>query len=189
MSIQEAIDLTEASPHLPRLFGPEILGRLPQTGQSRIRRTMLGVIGASLNFPNRSCFHHNPPIGIYSSWFAGLPNPSHPPSSSATPALTPTITPISLPSFPEHPQQSFQSQHLQPPQAQTQAQTLLLAALSYVANALPNQALCLQAGVALRNLCDANRKALAPQIAAFGELHSGLGSIPVRCFSLFWPLF
>lgn len=51
MSIQEAIDLTESTPHLPRLFGPEILGRLPQTGQPRVRRTMLGVIGASSSLP------------------------------------------------------------------------------------------------------------------------------------------
>lgn len=72
--------------------------------------------------------------------------------------------------------QSFLPQH---PQMPTQTQTLLLAALSYVVNALPNQSLCLQAGIALRNLCDANRKALAPQIAAFGELHNSLGSIPV----------
>jgi hypothetical protein len=87
--------------------------------------------------------------------------------------------PISL----ESTQQSFQPQHQQKPQAQTQAQALLLAALSYVVNALPNQTLCLQAGVALRNLCDANRKALAPHIAAFGELHSGLGSVPVCILS------
>ncbi|KAF9443602.1 ARM repeat-containing protein [Macrolepiota fuliginosa MF-IS2] len=160
MSIQEAIDLTENSPHLPRLFGPEVLGRLPQTGQPRVRRTMLGVIGA------------------YSSWFANLPNLSRPASSSATPAMTPTSTPIALPSFAESSQQSFQSQVQQPTQRQTQAQALLLSALSYVVNALPNQALCLQAGVALRNLCDANRKALAPHIAAFGELHGGLGSVP-----------
>lgn len=45
MSIQEAIDLTDNIPHLPRLFGPDILGRLPQDGQPRVRRTMLGVIG------------------------------------------------------------------------------------------------------------------------------------------------
>jgi hypothetical protein len=45
MSIQEAIDLSEITPHLPRLFGHEILGRLPQAGQPRVRRTMLGVIG------------------------------------------------------------------------------------------------------------------------------------------------
>lgn len=52
MSIQEAIDLTESTPHLPRLFGREILGRLPQTGQPRVRRTMLGVIGAQLSTPS-----------------------------------------------------------------------------------------------------------------------------------------
>ncbi|KAJ3573233.1 hypothetical protein NP233_g2568 [Leucocoprinus birnbaumii] len=160
MSIQEAIDLTDSTPHLPRLFGPEVLGRLPQDGQARVRRTMLGVIGA------------------YSSWFASLPNHSTPPSRAVTPGLTPTATPLIQPTLPETSDQSFLLPHQPQPQTPSQAQTLLLAALSYVANALPNQGLCLQAGVALRNLCDANRKALAPHIAAFGELHNGLGSIP-----------
>ncbi|CAA7262307.1 unnamed protein product [Cyclocybe aegerita] len=59
-SIQEAIDM-ENVPHINRLFSPEVLGRLPSTGRSRIRRTALGVIGA------------------YSSWFA---TQSHPPPSS-----------------------------------------------------------------------------------------------------------
>ncbi|KAF5347245.1 hypothetical protein D9756_009920 [Leucocoprinus leucothites] len=160
MSIQEAIDFTDNTPHLPRLFGPEVLGRLPQDGQPRVRRTMLGVIGA------------------YSSWFASLPNRSGPPSRAVTPGLTPTATPLTQPILPETSDRSFLLPNQQQTQTQTQAQTLLLAALSYVANALPNQALCLQAGVALRNLCDANRKALAPHIAAFGELHNGLESVP-----------
>ncbi|KAG6836262.1 hypothetical protein H0H93_009663 [Arthromyces matolae] len=43
-SIQEAIAL-EQTPHLPRVFGPEILGRLPSAGASRIRRTTLNLIG------------------------------------------------------------------------------------------------------------------------------------------------
>ncbi|KAG6875593.1 hypothetical protein C0992_003155, partial [Termitomyces sp. T32_za158] len=113
-SIQEAIDM-ENTPHLPRVFGPEILGRLPSTSTSRIRRTTLGLIGA------------------YSSWFA-----SQPPTSSS----------------------------------------LLMSVLTYVASALTDPALCLQAAIALRNLCDANRKALAPEIGAFGQLHAALGSIP-----------
>jgi hypothetical protein len=46
MSIQEAVDL-EKSPQLRRLFNPQILGRLPTTGRSRVRRTALGVIGWS----------------------------------------------------------------------------------------------------------------------------------------------
>ncbi len=94
-----------------------------------------------------------------------------------TPGSAPQTTlPIQL-VLPRTPDQSFLPQHQQ---TATQTQTLLLAALSYVVNALPNQSLSLQAGIALRNLCDANRKALAPQIAAFGELHNSLGSIPVR---------
>ena len=44
MSVQDAMDL-EKTPHLGRLFSPEILGRLPSTGHGRIRRTTLGVIG------------------------------------------------------------------------------------------------------------------------------------------------
>lgn len=44
MSVQEAMDL-EKTPHLGRLFSPDILGRLPSAGHGRIRRTTLGVIG------------------------------------------------------------------------------------------------------------------------------------------------
>lgn len=44
VSIQEAMDMGQ-SLHLPRLFSPEILGRLPSTGHGRIRRTMLTLIG------------------------------------------------------------------------------------------------------------------------------------------------
>ncbi|KAG6853078.1 hypothetical protein C0991_007008 [Blastosporella zonata] len=113
-SIQEAIDL-ENTPHLPRVFGPEILARLPSAGASRIRRTTLGLIGG------------------YSSWFASQPN--------------------NVPG-------------------------LLMSVLTYVASALTDPLLCLQAAIALRNLCDANRKALAPEIGAFGQLHAALGSIP-----------
>ncbi|KAI0290272.1 armadillo-type protein [Multifurca ochricompacta] len=37
--------------------------------------------------------------------------------------------------------------------------------------------LCLPAANALRDLCDANRTALAPHITAFGELHAGLSNV------------
>ncbi|RDB17659.1 Importin-13 [Hypsizygus marmoreus] len=113
-SIQEALDL-ENTPHLPRLFSPEILGRLPSTGHSRIRRTTIGL------------------IGVYATWFASQP------------FETPEI---------------------------------LMRVLTFVVSALPDPSLCLQAAIALRNLCDANRKTLAPQIGAFAELHAALGSIP-----------
>lgn len=53
-------------------------------------------------------------------------------------------------------------------------------AITYVVNALPDQALCLHAANSLRDLCDHNRNALAPHISAFGQLHAGLGNIPVR---------
>ncbi|KAG6828197.1 hypothetical protein H0H92_008816 [Tricholoma furcatifolium] len=117
-SIQEAIDM-ETTPYLPQVFGPEILGRLPSTGASRIRRTTLNLIGA------------------YSSWFASQP--------ATVPGL-------------------------------------LMNVLTYVAGALTDPSLCLSAATALRNLCDANRKALAPEIATFGQLHAALGIIPVSAF-------
>ncbi|KAJ3533280.1 hypothetical protein NMY22_g7396 [Coprinellus aureogranulatus] len=56
--------------------------------------------------------------------------------------------------------------------------TLLLNVLNYVVTALTDHVLCLQAAVALRNLCDINRKAPAPHILAFGQLHNGLEDIP-----------
>lgn len=52
-------------------------------------------------------------------------------------------------------------------------------AISYVVAALPEPSLCLPAANALRDLCDANRAALAPHIGAFAELHAGLTGIPV----------
>jgi len=53
----------------------------------------------------------------------------------------------------------------------------LLAVLGYVAPALNDASLCLPAANALRDLCDANRAALAPHITAFGELHAGLSRV------------
>ena len=54
-----------------------------------------------------------------------------------------------------------------------------MSAITYVVSALPDPAFCLFAANALRDLCDANRTALAPHIGAFGELHAGLTGIPV----------
>uniref|UniRef100_A0A0W0G8H2 Uncharacterized protein n=1 Tax=Moniliophthora roreri TaxID=221103 RepID=A0A0W0G8H2_MONRR len=119
LSIQEALDY-DNTPHLPRLYSPEILGRLPTTGHTRVRRTSLSL------------------IGTYASWFASNPDqPTTPPR-----------------------------------------QELLTNAVSYVVQALPDAALSLQAASALRNICDANRKLLAPQIGAFAELHAGLAQVP-----------
>ncbi|KAM6493497.1 Armadillo-type fold [Amanita muscaria] len=117
MSIQEAMDM-EKTPYLSRLFGPDILGRLPTSGRSRIRKTMLNV------------------IGVYSSWFATQPLNESPHTN------------------------------------------LLLSALNYIIPALEDPNLCLHAANALRNLCDANRKALAPHISLFGELHARMDHIP-----------
>lgn len=50
MAIQEAVPI-EDNPHLVRLFGPEVYGRLPVTGNERVRRTALILAGS------------------YSSWF------------------------------------------------------------------------------------------------------------------------
>ncbi|KAF8830638.1 hypothetical protein HHX47_DHR2001074 [Lentinula edodes] len=55
---------------------------------------------------------------------------------------------------------------------------LLMSTISFIVQALPDQMLSLQAASALRNICDANRTALAPQIGAFAELHAGLAQIP-----------
>lgn len=52
-------------------------------------------------------------------------------------------------------------------------------AISCAVAALPELSLCLPAANALRDLCDANRAALAPHIGAFAELHAGLTGIPV----------
>lgn len=57
--------------------------------------------------------------------------------------------------------------------------SLLLNALRYVVSALTEPNLCLFAATSLRDLCDANRTALAPHIAAFGELHAQVTNIPV----------
>ncbi|KAG1884709.1 armadillo-type protein [Suillus subluteus] len=65
MSIQEAVPL-EDNPFLARLFGPDVLGRLPTSGQDRIYRTMLGLITA------------------YSTWFTTQPKA---PTPNSTPSL------------------------------------------------------------------------------------------------------
>jgi len=56
---------------------------------------------------------------------------------------------------------------------------LLMNAISYVVAALSEPTFCLEAANALRDLCDANRTALAPHMGAFAEIHAGLAGIPV----------
>jgi len=145
LSVQEAVDM-EKSPQLQRLFSPEIFGRFPSTGRSRIRRTALSVIGTPL-FRSVWTRMKIPSLGAYSSWFAT--QSSNSPSSA-------------------------------------NESNLLLTVLSYVVSALPDSSLCLTAATALRNLCEANRRALAVHIGAFGELHSGLNAIPVNFPLLFF---
>ncbi|KAI0714221.1 ARM repeat-containing protein [Cerioporus squamosus] len=119
MAVQEAVPV-EDSPHLRQIFGPEILGQLPKTGDDRVRRTALHLIGS------------------YASWFTTQPAPT----------------------------------------AGSVASSPLMNAITYVVSALADPNLCLFAANALRDLCDANRIALAPHINAFGELHAGLTGIP-----------
>ncbi|EIN05146.1 ARM repeat-containing protein [Punctularia strigosozonata HHB-11173 SS5] len=120
MSIQEAVPV-EPNAHLERLFGPDILGRLPTSSHDRVRRTTLGLIGE------------------YATWF--MTQSTLPPTS-------------------------------------TQQTSLLMNAVSYVVAALSEPGLCLHAANALRELCDANRAALAPHISAFAQLNAGLSSVP-----------
>lgn len=44
MAVHEGVP-TEENPHLSRLFGADILGRLPTTGLERVRRTAVTLIG------------------------------------------------------------------------------------------------------------------------------------------------
>ncbi|KAJ7915368.1 hypothetical protein B0H13DRAFT_2324463 [Mycena leptocephala] len=62
----------------------------------------------------------------------------------------------------------------------TRAPDALLPPLQYVLGALadPDPGICLAAALALRSLCDANRRALASKIGAFAEVHAGLGGVP-----------
>lgn len=53
-------------------------------------------------------------------------------------------------------------------------------AVSFVVTSLNEPALCFVSAGSLKELCDANRTALAPHIAAFGGLHASMSSIPVR---------
>ncbi|KAJ7095461.1 armadillo-type protein [Mycena crocata] len=62
----------------------------------------------------------------------------------------------------------------------TRPSDALLPPLQYVIGALADgdSGICLQAALALRSLCDANRRALASRIGAFAEVHAGLGGVP-----------
>jgi hypothetical protein len=56
MSIQEAVPL-EPNKHLSLLFGSDVLGRLPTSGNYRVQRTMLGLIGISQTDSGISSIH------------------------------------------------------------------------------------------------------------------------------------
>ena len=146
MAVQEGVPI-EDNPHLRRLFGSEILSRLPTSGSTRIRRTAVLLIGEE--YPIREVAYLTLlGIGAYATWFTTQYTP--PPGTGPT--------------------------------------SLLMNAISYVVSALPEAALCLPAANSLRDICDANRAALAPHISAFGELHAGLANIPVSGVFLraFW---
>ena len=154
MSIQEAVEM-ETVAHIDRLFSLAILGNFSSTGQSRVRRTALRVIGVVLSLITRVNVIVIFNLGTYSSWFA---------------TQTQTQTHSSASSM--HPSRPAALVGEPPP-------NLLLTVLSYVVSALPDPAISLPAAVSLRNLCEANRKELAVHIGAFGELHAGLGNVPV----------
>lgn len=44
MAVQEAVPI-EDNPHLRRLFGPAVFGKLPTSGSDRVRRTAVILIG------------------------------------------------------------------------------------------------------------------------------------------------
>lgn len=175
----------EKSPYLARVFEDDVLGRLPKTGHPRIRRTMLSLIGMHHASYDSSPRSYTPHIGAYSSWFAlqttsassSSTTLSVPSSTRAEASRSSTPIPPTNPLNPADP--SSQGQVLLSQQDTTR---LLMAAVGYVVAALPDSSLCLQAASALRNLCDANRKTLAPQIAAFADLHASLSSVPVSGF-------
>ncbi|KAK7053926.1 armadillo-type protein [Favolaschia claudopus] len=60
----------------------------------------------------------------------------------------------------------------------TRSPDAVLSPLGYVLGALKDPGVCLQAALALRSLCDANRRALAARIGAFAEVHAGMGGVP-----------
>jgi hypothetical protein len=131
--------------------------------------------------------------GTYATWFASQTSESSHSHShlTSTPHLHPNSTLHHLsPSPTNHPSPSPSNPPtpiltpLTSTSPATSTSDLLMTVLGYVVAALTDPSLCLQAALALRNLCDANRKALAPQIGAFAELYAGLGSIPV-CLSSF----
>jgi hypothetical protein len=70
MSIQEALPV-EPDERLSGLFGRDILGKLPVAGQSRVRRTMLVLIGMILSFS--CCELAQNFSGSYASWFTTTP--------------------------------------------------------------------------------------------------------------------
>ncbi|KAF8511488.1 ARM repeat-containing protein [Hysterangium stoloniferum] len=55
---------------------------------------------------------------------------------------------------------------------------LLMDVVGLVVAALHVPSLCFPAANSLKEMCDANRIALAPHMAAFGDLHSGIAAIP-----------
>jgi hypothetical protein len=79
---QEAVELEEAT-HLPRLFSAEALGRLPSTGDARVRLTTLALIGL-FDLSSFSTYLHSRSrivsllagscAGDFASWFHSHPD-------------------------------------------------------------------------------------------------------------------
>jgi len=75
----------------------------------------------------------------------------------------------------------FATQSHPSPSSTSSEPNLLLMVLTYVVSALTDPSLSLSAAVALRNLCEGNRKDLAAHIGAFGELSAIRGVVVGRC--------
>lgn len=151
----------EPNAYLTRLFGPEVLGRLPgnptpnpSSRSDTIANTFERGQGLEISWERGSGLERVWRttvllIGTYASWFTQAPLLS----SSTIPSL-------SLPS--------------------TSSQDVLLLSLMYLTNTLvksPN--LTLPTANALRDLCDANRVRLSGYVGILGEVYTRLGGVAV----------
>ncbi|KAJ7452683.1 armadillo-type protein [Mycena galericulata] len=150
-AVHEALDpdAAGANPALARLFGAGVFGRLPVGYGAEEYRGGMGVPGGG----------HGGGMGL------GLGEEREREEREAIARVRRTALGL-VDTYSAY----FTTQ---PPEA-------LGAPLRYVLGALadPEPGVCLQGALALRSLCDANRRALAGQIGAFAEVHAGIGGVP-----------
>ncbi|KAJ7432478.1 hypothetical protein B0H11DRAFT_808219 [Mycena galericulata] len=150
-AVHEALDpdAAGANPALARLFGAGVFGRLPVSYGAEEYRGGMGVPGGG----------HGGGMGL------GLGEEREREEREAIARVRRTALGL-VDTYSAY----FTTQ---PPEA-------LGAPLRYVLGALadPEPGVCLQGALALRSLCDANRRALAGQIGAFAEVHAGIGGVP-----------